>query len=257
MKKALIMFFAILMAMPCLMAQGITTHAYRRVEPQDMNEYLKRETTYWKKFAEQEVTKGNLTFWAILVRVGDVGEDHRPNVLIINTLNDIDKGLDWESVSDLFPDIKMEDINTNNLSKQTATIYLHSQENHINAPEANPQEDYKYVKIVYHNPKNTGVLLDFERDKWKPMLEKAMADGKTTLKGWGNARVLHPSSSKFPYTTQSYDLFSSLNDALLPYFSDDVDMADDFFADIADNDESRRSIGLYYIVSFVSAPPAE
>lgn len=257
MKKALIMFFAIIMAMPCLMAQGITTHQYRRVEQEDMQEYLKRETTYWKKFAEQEVTKGNLTFWAILVKVGGVGLDHKPNVLIINTMNDVDEGLDWASVADLFPDVKPEDINTGELSKEMATIYLRSQENHINAPGAIPQDDYKYVKIVYHNPKSIGKLLTFERDKWKPMVEKAMADGNTTLKGWGNARVLHPSSSKFPYSTQSYDLFNNLNDALLPYFSDDVEASDDFYDDVMDNEESRRSIGLYYIVSFVSAPAAE
>lgn len=43
-------------------AQKITTHQYRRVEPADMEEYLKRETTYWKKFAENEVKKRQYDF---------------------------------------------------------------------------------------------------------------------------------------------------------------------------------------------------
>ena len=54
MKKTISILLAFLMGIVFVNAQGITTHQYRRVAPQDMQEYLKRETTYWQKFAEQE-----------------------------------------------------------------------------------------------------------------------------------------------------------------------------------------------------------
>ena len=76
------------------------------------------------------------------------------------------------------------------------------------------------MKILYHNVKNTGVSLKFEKEKWKPMIQKAMNDGTTNMKGWGNARILHPRSSKFPYTISTHDLYSSLSDALSPSRSD-------------------------------------
>ncbi|OIQ41777.1 MAG: hypothetical protein BM563_00230 [Bacteroidetes bacterium MedPE-SWsnd-G1] len=257
MKQLIITILAILMVAPLVFAQGITTHQFRRVEPQDMGEYLKRETTYWQKFAEQEVKKGNLTFWAILQKVGGVGQDHAPNILIVNTVNDVDTQLDWNSVGDLFPDKKMEDIGTNAISKNIATVFLKSEGNHIEIPNVDPDKHFNFVKIVYHNPTNTVKLLDFEANKWKPMVQKAMNEGKTVMTGWGNARILHPSNSKFQYTTQSYDLFANLNDALSQYFSEDMEMADDFFADIEDNESSPRSIGLYRIVSVVQASPEE
>ena len=50
-----------------------------------MQEYLKRETTYWAKWAEKEVTIGILTFWAILQKVGGVKQDTSPYIVIIIT----------------------------------------------------------------------------------------------------------------------------------------------------------------------------
>ena len=70
MKKLTLFILGGLFCIPMMFSQNVTTHQYRRVEPENMQEYLKRETTYWQKLAESEVTKGNLTFWAILQKVG-------------------------------------------------------------------------------------------------------------------------------------------------------------------------------------------
>ena len=72
MRKAITIFVVCLLSFQFAMAQPITTHQYRRVAPENMQEYLKRETTSWAKWAEKEVTKGNLTFWAILQKIGGV-----------------------------------------------------------------------------------------------------------------------------------------------------------------------------------------
>ena len=238
-------------------AQGITTHAYRKVAPENMQEYLKRETTYWKKFAQEEVKKGNLTFWGIFQKVGGVNQENTPNILIINTFNDIDKNVNWANVQNLFPNVKMEDIQTFSLSTVTATIFLQSERNHTQGKNANPSEDFKYVKIVYHNPKIPGKLLAFEKNKWKPMIQEAMDKRKTTMTGWGNATILHPASSRFPYKTESHDIFASLGDALSPIFSEEMEIEEGFFFDVEDNENGPRNVGLYRVISVVTPPDNE
>ena len=258
MKKLPLILMGLLFCIPSMIAQGVTMHQYRRVEPQNMEEYLKRETTYWQKLAESEVTKGNLTFWAILQKVGGIDQKNGSNILIINSFNNMDTANEiWGNLQELFPDTKMEDMDTWELAENRATIYLRNLGNHVEVPNANADKDFKYVYIIYHNPKNMNTLLDFEADKWKPMAEKAMADGMTTMKGWGNAIVVSPQSSKFPYTTQSYDLFSSMTDALSPTFKEGFTWPDNFMADIEGNEAGPRHKNLYRIITVVSAPPAE
>ena len=50
----------------------------------------------------------------------------------------------------------------------------------------------------------------------------------------------------------SYDLFSSLNGAFSPALAD-VELADDFFSDLEDNEEGPRVVQLYRIIKVVSA----
>jgi hypothetical protein len=61
--------------------------------------------------------------------------------------------------------------------------------------------------------------------------------------------IVSPESGDFPYSTYSYDLFSSAGTALGPYFSDDVEFPENFGANIADNSAGPRRAGLYRIVA--------
>jgi len=254
MKKFFLVLLASIVSFQFAEAQEITSHQYRRVAPADMEEYLKRETTYWSKFAESEVKKGNLTFWAILQRVGGVDQENSPNILIINTFKDLDKGADWNSVADLFPDVKMEDIQTWSMSTNTDNIYLRDLDNHIEAPNVVMEDDFKFVRIIYHNTKSSAKHLAFEAEKWKPMMQKAMNEGKTTMKGWGNSVILSPESGDFPFSSASYDLFSSAHAALSPIFSDDMEIPDGFFDDLDGNYAGPRDSHVYRIVAVVTPP---
>ena len=230
-------------------AQEISTHMHRRVAPGDMQEYLKRETTYWQKFAESEIEKGNLTFWAVFQKVSGADQENSPNILIINTFKDLDKGVDWNGVAALFPDLKMEDIQTWNLATTTDQIYVRNLDNHIQVD--NPE--FNFIHILYHDVKNTGVQLTFDSEKWKPMLQKAMADGKTNVQGWGNGLIVSPESEDFAYGTYSYDLFSSTHAALSPYFSADHELSDGFFNDLNGNQSGPRNAHLFRIVAVANA----
>ena len=248
MKDLLLILLVLSFSYSASLAQGITSHQYRRVAPADMEEYLKRETTYWQKFAENEVKKGNMTFWGVFQKVGGTNQESEPNILIVNTFKDIDKGADWASVNDLFPDVKMEDIQTWSLSVNTDQIFLRGLGNHIQIE--NPE--FNYVRIIYHNMKNTNQHLTFEEEKWKPMLKKAMEAGTTTMQGWGNARILGPQSDDFQYDIYTYDLFSSVQDALMPNFTEDHQMPDGFWEGIAENANGPRNAQLYRIVAVVT-----
>jgi len=260
MKKIFTIVCACALSFQFAKAQEISSHQYRKVAPENMQEYLKRETTYWQKWAENEITKGNLVFWGIFQRVGGVNQEASPNILIINTFKDWDKGADWMAITDLFPNLKMEDIQTQSLSTNTDQIFLWDLDNHVEAPGVVPTKDFKYVKVIYHNTKNRGKTLAFQEEKWKPRLQKAMADGKTTMKGWGNSSVISPVSGDFPYNSYTYDLFSTLQDALSPAFSADADpVLDGFWKDHMANykDDRPRNVNLYRIVSVVTPTPVE
>ena len=58
-----------------LQAQGITTYQYRQVAADKIDEFIKRETTYWSKVARKAIDKGTLTFWGLFEKVGgnDIG----------------------------------------------------------------------------------------------------------------------------------------------------------------------------------------
>ncbi len=258
MKKLTLLVVGLLMCTPTLFSQAVITHQYRRVEPANMQEYMNREVTYWQKLAESEVTKGNLTFWAILQKVGGLNQDKSANILIVNTFNDIDASNEiWGNIQELFPDKKMEDMQTGSLSKNMATVFLRSGDNFIAAPDVDPQKDFKYVFVLYHQPKDVVKHMDFEAKEWKPMVEKAMTDGKTKIKGWGNDYILFPESAKFRYRTSSYDLFSTLSDALGNHFTDDFTWPENFGNSVDGNNIGPRHRELFRIVAMVSAPPAE
>jgi len=251
MKNVFTILLTCVLSLQFAMAQGITSYQYRRVAPADMDEYIKRETTYWKKWAEAEVKKGNLLFWAILQKVGGMNQEHGSNILIINEFMDMDKGADWGGIDAMFPDVKMEDIQTWDISTNRANVF-HRPLNHIQEENVNPATDFNYVRIIYHNTKSNASHLAFESDKWKPMVEKAMADGKTLLKGWGNSQIISPESDEFPYSSISYDLFSSLNDALSPAFSEEMSIPDGFFDGLQENYAGPRNSNVFRVITVVT-----
>jgi hypothetical protein len=256
MKNAILVLFVCFLSLQFAKAQEITSHQYRRVAPENMEEYIKRETTYWAKWAENEVKKGNLTFWGIFQRMGGTDQENAPNILIINTFKDLDKGADWAGIADIFPDVDMEDIQTFEISTNTDQIYLSDLGNHIRVADAVPENDFKFVRIIYHNTKNNATHLSFESEKWKPLVQKAMKEGKTSMKGWGNAVIISPESTDFPYYSASYDLFATAHAALAPSFSEDMEIPDGFFDGLSDNYNGPRYSNLYRIISVVT-PPTE
>lgn len=251
MKKSLIILCTLLVSCFFVNAQEFTTHEYRSVAPEDMEDYIKREVVYWSKFAENEMKKGNLTYWAVLQRIGGENQLNEPNILRINTFVDIDKDVDWKSITALFPKDKFEDLDARQISTTTDKIFLRDLGNHIQGKNVVPERDFKYMRINYHNMKDVWWHLNFEANLVKPYFQKAMDDGKTSIKGWGNALILTPKSDGFKYKTFSYDLFSSLKDALGPNDFPDLDFPEDFYKEYLENYVGERYVRIYKVIKFI------
>jgi len=259
MKKLSIVLFTLLISCAFANAQVFTTHTtheYRTVAPEDMDEYIKREVVYWSKFAENEMKKGNLTYWAVLQRVGGENILNEPNILRINTYVDIDKEVDWNSITKLFPNKSFKDLDARLVSTTTDKIFLRDLGNHIQKAGVVPEKDFKYIRVNYHNMKDTWWHLNFEDKKVKPFFKEAMDNGKTSIIGWGNALILTPKSDAFKYKTYSYDLFSSLKQALGPNDFPDMDFPDDFYEEYLENYVGERNVRIYKVIKYVDVNEA-
>jgi hypothetical protein len=72
----------------------------------------------------------------------------------------------------------MADISTNELSVNMATIFLRDMGNEVQGVDVVSSEDFNIMKILYHNVKETDVHLKWQKEKWKPMIQKAINEGK-------------------------------------------------------------------------------
>ncbi len=253
--SALVILSAVGIYQPLQAQDGITIHQYRQVAPADMQEFIERETKYWSKVAEHAATKGNLTFWALLVKQGGFDAPNSPNVLFINTYKDIDNIAGTWNPSEVFPDVPIEKMETMSMSKLMHTVYLKSA-NWVEKEGAVPENDFNYVSMVYHDTDTPGQLIALENEHWAPFIKASMDAGKTPQKAWGNSVILSPSGPDMKATTISYDLYSSLKDALDPNWADDAEFPQEGLAKINEMENGRRINYVYRIVHVVNPNPS-
>ena len=231
---------------------------FRRISPstsiaiypnEHISEVMNRETKYWKKVAEKSMRDGNLKFWAVLRKMGGVNVHNSSNFLFINTMADVDKmGEIWDA-SKVFPDVPMESMNTFGMSTVTTQLYLQTH-GWQQVANANPEEHFKYLIMVYHHTNNQDSLIKAENAIWSPFIKESMDKGVTPQTGWGNAHVLSPTGPNVKYNTISYDVYPSLKDALTGGFKEGTEFPDmSVFNEL--EDVPRESV-IYEIVDALS-----
>ncbi|MCM4153248.1 hypothetical protein DHD05_16780 [Arenibacter sp. N53] len=233
--------------------KGISIYQYRQVAPDQMEEFISRETKYWSKVAENALTKGNLIFWGLLQKVGGFDEPNSPNILFINTYKDIDAMESIWDPSGVWPNVPMDQMDTFSMSKVINTIFVKPAV-WVKASNAIPENDYNFVKIIYHNASNPGNLIALEEKHWGPFIQSAMNSGKTKQKAWGNARILSPSGPKMQANTISFDLYSSLKEALDPTWDQNAVFPTDGLTEIGNLEIDQRISYVYRIVKVVAPP---
>jgi len=235
-----------------LSAQDISFYQYRKVDPSKIEEFIKRETTYWSKVAEKGLATGQIQFWGLFEKVSG-GNTDGPNFLFVNTFKDIDeamKGEMWDATK-IFPSVPMSKMETNSISTTTRTL-LTTQRNWEQSAKLTKPEDVKFVLINYHHATNPDGFIDLEKKYWQPFIKAEMEAGRTKQLAWGNEAILSPSGGKAEASTISIDLFPTFKDALMPYFAQDSKLPMDGLTEMEKLTNAPRDIEIYRIVKIVA-----
>jgi hypothetical protein len=231
----------------------ITVYQYRHVPDNNIEEFVKRETTYWSKVAEKAVANKTMTFWALLEKVGGYDLPNSSNYLFINTFPNIDKVNEVFSNVEATAGVKMSDMETGSLSTTTSQFFLHG-DGWAQDAKANPPTDFNYVVMVYHNTNYADSLINLEKKYWSPFIQKAMDKDQTTQVAWGNAVVLAPMGDNIKFTTVSYDLYKNMQDALMPVWDPKTVLPTKGLDMINKLELTRRGISVYRVVKVVATP---
>ncbi|MEP7377470.1 MAG: hypothetical protein ABI675_28965 [Chitinophagaceae bacterium] len=233
------------------MAQ-ITVYEYLRVPGDKADEFIKRETTYWSKVKDQGIKDKKMTFWALLEKIGGYDMPNSSNFLFINTFPNIDSsGEVWANAENI-AGAKMDQIETYSMSTRTSSFFLHD-EGWAQDAKTDPAKDFNYVVMVYHNTDYADSLIGLENKYWSPFIKKAMDSNQTPQIGWGNAKVLAPMGDNIKFTTVSYDLYKTLQDALMAKWDPKAVFPTKGLGMIDKLETSRRGIVIYRIVKAGSA----
>lgn len=232
-------------------AQGITVYQYRHVPDDKIEEFIKRETTYWSKVVEKNFSKGNITFWALLQKIGGYDVQNSSNFLFINTYNDVDKVAEVWSNASADAGVPIDKMETNSMSKVTSMLFLKTS-GWQNVENAVPADHYKYLNMIYHQSSNPNALIEAENKHWAPFIKSAMDKKLVTQVAWGNAVLLSPIDPDMKFNTVSYDLFSNLKETLSPTFDESL-VVPAGMEEIMQLENGPRASVVYRIVHAVSA----
>jgi hypothetical protein len=246
-----LLLLALLIPLQQLYAQ-ISVYQYRHVPADKVEEFIKRETTYWSKVAQKAVDAKKMNFWGLFEKVGGYDLPNSSNFLFINGFSNIDSAWSGDvfDPAKLFPKVPYAQMETGSFSTVTSQIFFHG-EDWAEAKGVNPAKDFNYVVMNYHLSENPGGFINAEKNIWKPFLQTAMDKKQTQQIGWGNARVLSPTGGDMKFNSISYDLFRTLQDALLTPWAPDLVAPDNL--EIFDKMRTQQSARVIYrIVKVVS-----
>ena len=232
---------------------SITVYQYRLVPDNKIDEFIKRETTYWSKVAEKAVKNKTMTFWALFEKVGGYDMPNSPNYLFVNTFPNIDKVGDVFGAAEKITGVPMAKMETNSMSSTTSQFFLRNGGGWAQDANATPKNDFNYVVMVYHNTNYPDSLVALENQYWGPFIKRAMDNNQTPQMAWGNSVVLSPSGENIKFNTVSYDIYKTLKDALMANWDPKTVFPTEGLTQIGAIEINRRSSEIYRVVKVVSA----
>lgn len=233
--------------------RSVSSWQFRHVPNDKIDEFIKRETTYWTKVAQKAVDNKTMSFWALFEKVGGYDLPNSSNYLFINTFPDIDKAGDiWSNVESI-AGVKIGDMEDYSFTTVTSEFFVKDRE-WAQSAKAVPAKDFNYVVFNYQNTNYPDSLIGLEKKYWEPFIKTAMDKGQTQQVAWGNAVVLAPRGENIKTTTVSFDLFKTLGDALQPTFDPKTVLPTKLFPLLAKIQVNRPGISVYRVVKVISAP---
>ncbi|GAB5554171.1 MAG: hypothetical protein Sapg2KO_37620 [Saprospiraceae bacterium] len=218
---------------------------YRSVAPEDRAEFIKRETTYWSAIAKKAIDDGKMLSWQLWEKVGGMYMDEdSPNFVFVNSFADkgaLDKMGEIWNASAVFPNKKMENMETSSMSHVVHSI--------ITEIGLSVGTGGQFARVNYDKVTDWALYRKREGGIWKPFIEQAMKDKKTSVKGWNAIGVVMPRGTSMPFDAFTVDFFDTMSEAAMPTFAEDLD-----FPDFEDTDDSftRTKIQIYRLIKGVS-----
>jgi hypothetical protein len=203
---------------------SVTVFEYLHIPDARKTAFIQGELSAGSRRAAVALRAGTITFWELLEQVGDLPGS--ANFLRVTTYPDIDK-------AGAFRD-------TGSTVLVTARYFLHDGGWEMSA-RARMDRDLNYVVMLYHNTDYADSLIAMERKFWGPFIKQAMDAGRTNQQAWGNAVLLAPVGDEIKFTTVSYDLFRTLQDALMPYIDPTLVQPEKEYAMMRKMEKGRRS----------------
>ena len=210
--------FAVLLGSSPLFAQ-VAVLQYRYVPPENVEEFIYRETTFWSEVARKAIDEGNMMGWELWQRVGGIDMDEGANFFFVNVFENKDGiGQDgiWNPAA-VFPDRRPEDMSTDGLSTVKHQIILEA-ESFVG--DLQPQ----FMKINYVKASDLTRYIELETTVWQPFITEQMNAKNTDQTSWGVASVLHPTGADTPFNAMTIDGFQTLSGAISPNWNPDVDV---------------------------------
>jgi hypothetical protein len=233
--------------------RSVTVYEYRQVPTNKVEEFIKRETTYWSLLAEKAIKDKTITYWALLEKVGGYDLHNSSNYLLVSTYPDINKAADIFKNAEAVTGVKKIDMEINSISTVTSQFFLH-EVSWAQASGAMPEKDFNYFLMDYHNTNYADSLIGLENKYWLPFIKNAMDNRQTDMVAWGNAKLLSPLGENVKFTTVSYDVFKTLQETLMPHADPKLTFPSKDMATIIDLELGRREYTIYRVVKFVAAP---
>lgn len=221
MKKPFITVFALVCLasspLASVYANNIIAVETRRVDGENIKEFIKRESTYAKAIAEKAIADDKLSDWQLWERIDgfDLHDDH--NFLFVNIYTpeqfDLDENI-WD-FNAVFPKNDLSEMQTLEISTVHDLLYY---ENLAFVSVEKP----KIIRINYAKSSQLGLYIESEPRVWGPFIEERMKSKKTNVVSWEFSRLVFPRGTYQPHDAVSIDGFRTLGDAIRTDFSSDT-----------------------------------
>jgi hypothetical protein len=218
-----------------------------------VDEFIKRETTYWSKVAQKAINKGTLSFWGLFQRIGGTELPNAPNFLFINSYKNIDSINNVWNAAAVFPKVPMSQIEDNSFTTTTGNYFLQDK-GWQQAATANEEKDFRYVAMYYHSSSDPDSFTNAEIKIWGPFIKGAMDKNQTAQRGWGNAIVLAPSGPDVKFNSISFDLYPTFTAALLQKWDPSVQFPNEGIGELNKLRTGAPGREIYRVVKVVNQP---
>ncbi|MCZ6674847.1 MAG: hypothetical protein O7C75_18100 [Verrucomicrobia bacterium] len=194
----------------------------RLVPPDNIDEFVERETTYWSEVARKAIKDGKMVGWSLWQRLDGLNVDESHNFMFINSYaetTDLDHTDEIWNFKKVFPNKKLEDVDTFGLSTVKDVLFY---DRIAFSSKAQP----KFIRINYAKAADVQDYLDLELIEWFPFVQERMDSGKTNVVSWELSRLVAPRGRDIPHGAISIDGFDTLSAALFTYYGTDVPFPD-------------------------------